>query len=369
MWGAPAVTFLLWLLFLALVLCILGLALRFFDRVPRAVSFRVSLAWTGFWMVLALAFGLLVHGVYEHHVWGFGEDPAYPVTGAAAMSAFLTAYLVETFLNLDNVFAIALIFTHYGVRLRMQYRVLYWGVLAALVVRGVLIGLGAQLYQVFPWFNYALGALLLLCAGRLLLARHQGPKPDRNMFVYLTQKILAVAPTSDGGHFFLRQNGHILATPLFIALLLVESTDFAFAVDSIPAGFAVTQDPFLVFTSNVFAMLGMRSLYFALLGVIDRFYYLRASVVVFLLFMGAKMLLIDKLYVPVPVTLAVLALILGIGVYASIRSEKRQPGPLVGPYAGDLEEYAMFTLRQARKVIVLMVGSTIILIGIAMLVL
>lgn len=361
-------TSILWLLYLVAILSILAAALRFFDRTPRVVSFRVALAWTGFWMMLALSFSFVVHYVYEQRVWGFGLNPAFPQTGSDALLAFLGAYFIETCLHLDNVFAMALIFSHYGIRLRMQYRVLYWGVLAALLVRGGLIGACGATFLYVPWFHVALGGALVLSMVRLLIARHDRFSKNGNLLVWATRKIFPAATTS-GGHFFVREDGRWKVTSLFIALVLIETADVVYALDSIPAAFVITRDPFLIFTSNVFAILGMRSMYFALMMLIDRFYYLRTSLVVVLAFMTMQMFLLNVMRVPIPLTMGVVGAIMAAGVVGSLRSKKWKPEPLVGPLADDIDEYARLTWRQARKVIVLVVGSTLMLIGVAMILL
>lgn len=362
-------TSLMWLIFIASLLLILMAALRVFDRAPRVVSFRVSLAWTAFWMVLAIAFSIVIRTVYHHQLWGFGIEPGYPHSGEQAMAAFLGVYFLETCFNLDNVFGAALIFTHFGVRLRLQYRVLYWGVLAAFLVRGLMIGFFAQGYQWFPWFNFVLGAVVLLCAMRLLIARHERVRPAHNLAVRAARRLLPVTEGTEGGRFFARIDGRWFITPLFIALLLIESSDTVFAFDSVPASFAVTRDPFLIFSAHTFAILGMRSLYFALLGFIDRFYYLRASLVALLVIMAVQLFAQDYAHVPLLLLITLAVAVMGIGVIASIFSEKRPPEPLAGAYTDELEEYALLTWRQGRKVVVLVVGSTVVLVGVAMILL
>ena len=362
-------TYLLWLAYILALAGILLGALYLSYRMPRVISFRVALAWAAFWALLTLAFSFVIHHVYDHRVWGFGLEAGLPETGAQAMGAFLTAYAIETCLNLDNVFAAALIFAHFRIPLRLQYRVLFWGVIAAIAVRGVLIGLGAQLFQSFEGFHYVLAIILIGSAIRLMLLRFRPSPPEQRLLVRAATRLLPLSTGASAGQFFARVQGRLTITPLFAALLLIESSDLVFAFDSIAASFAITRDPFLVFTANTFAMLGMRALYFALVGIIDRFHYLRASLVALLLFLSAKMLAFDAMPLSLPHTISGLVLIMATGLLLSMRSKRRPPEALVGAYAQDIEEYARFTWRQARKVIVLMVGGTVIVIGVAMLLL
>jgi tellurite resistance protein TerC len=263
-----------WVVFIAAVVFFLALDLGFFHRKAHVVKTKEALAWTGFWLLLALIFaGTLFLKNRKDGV------------------EFFTGYFIEVSLSMDNVFVIALIFAHFQVPAQYQHRVLFWGVLGALAVRGLMIGLGVALITRFEWILYVLGGFIVLTGIRMLLAGDAGFKPGENRVAWLARRILPIAPDFDGQKFFTRQNGRRMLTPLFLVLLLVETADVVFAVDSIPAIFGVTRQPFIVFSSNVFAILGLRSLYFVLAGAMKLFRYLNTGLAVVLVFIGAKMLI------------------------------------------------------------------------------
>jgi tellurite resistance protein TerC len=227
---------------------------------------------------------------------------------------------------MDNLFVIALIFTYFGIPPALQHRVLYWGILGALILRGLMIVAGAALIARFEWVIYIFGGLLLITALRLLRAGSEKVDPDRNLLVRAARRLYPVTSEFHGHHFFVKVEGIRTATPLFVALVAVESTDLLFAFDSIPAIFAITRDPFLVFTSNVFAVLGLRSLYFALAGMVERFHYLKPALVTVLAFIGVKMLLSHHLRIPTGISLTFIASILAVGVGASLLSPAERDG-------------------------------------------
>ncbi|MFH2002395.1 MAG: TerC family protein [Planctomycetota bacterium] len=317
----------LWLGFLAFVLGLLALDLGVFNRKIHVITPREALAWTAFWVALALGFNFLVYYLYEHHWLGVGLEIGHELTGRQAALQFFTGYVVEKSLSLDNVFVIALIFVYFRVPLKLQHRVLFWGVLGALVLRGMMILGGAALINRFDWIIYVFGGFLIATAVKLLLARHDNVEPERNLLVRLARRIYPITDDFAGERFFSKVGGRISITPLFLALIVVESTDVLFAVDSIPAIFAITRDPFLVFTSNVFAILGLRSLYFALAGVMDKFRYLKLSLVFVLAFVGVKLILSHHYSMPTPVSLAVIGGILLIGIFASILGARQDRKP------------------------------------------
>ncbi len=314
----------LWIGFLAFILALLALDLGVFHRKAHAVGLREALVWSGVWMGLGFAFNVFVYFGYERHWLGMGLPNTEP-DGRAAAVMFFTGYVVEKSLSVDNVFVIALIFSYFGVPAVSQHRVLYWGILGALVLRGAMILLGSALITEFHWVLYVFGALMLFTAAKMLLVR-QEPDPKNTWLVRLARRLFPVTNDFAGQRFAVRANGKWALTPLALALVAVESTDLLFAVDSVPAIFAITQDPFLVFSSNVFAMLGLRSLYFALAGIMDKFYYLKLSLAVLLALVGVKMLLKDVLHA-VPgltyYTLGVIALVLTAGVVASLLRAQR----------------------------------------------
>ncbi|MCA9436818.1 MAG: TerC/Alx family metal homeostasis membrane protein [Candidatus Omnitrophica bacterium] len=359
----------LWVGFVMLILFLLALDLGVFHRKDHAFGVGEALAWTAFWVALALAFNVSVYHIYENHWLGVGLEVGHELSGWDAALQFFTGYVVEKSLSLDNIFVIALIFSYFGVPLQYQHRVLFWGILGALVLRGVMIGLGAVLIHRFDWVVYVFGVLLIVTAAKLLVARHDNLKPDSNPMVKLVRRYYPVTEDFHEAKFFVRDSGKTAVTPLFLALAAVESSDVVFAIDSIPAIFAITRDPFLVFTSNVFAILGLRSLYFALAALMERFRYLKMSMVFLLAYVGVKMLLSHHYPIPTPVSLAFIFGILSVGILASAIGAKRDTAKLVSPVSADLESLGAITFKQAKKVVVLIVGSTLIVFGVAMLVL
>jgi len=360
----------IWIGFILGVLGLLALDLGVFHRASRVISIREALAWTLFWVVLALVFNVGVYFLYRDHLLGIGLHVGHELSGQQAALQFFTGYLIEKSLSLDNIFVIALIFTYFGIPAAYQHRVLFWGILGALVMRGAMIAAGAALIQRFDWVVYVFGGLLIATAIKMLVVRHDNIAPERNWLVRLARRLYPVSESLHGDHFFARlPTGQRAMTPMFLVLLIVESTDVLFAVDSIPAIFAVTRDPFLVFTSNVFAILGLRSLYFALAGMMHQFQYLKASLVFVLAFVGVKMILSHHHPIPTAVSLAVIVGIIAVGVLASIWNSRSDPAPLVSPLAGELGALAQLTWRQARRIATIVIGSTVLLIGVAMLVL
>jgi tellurite resistance protein TerC len=358
-----------WAGFLAFVLGLLALDLGVFHREIRAIRTGEALAWAGFYMSLALAFNVLVFFLYDRNWLGVGVSVGHPLDGHTAALQFLTGYLLEQSLSLDNVFIIALIFSYFRVPLAYQHRVLFWGILGALLMRGAMIGLGAALIARFDWIIYVFGGILILTAVRMLLAGNEEPDPEMSPVIRLARRLYPVTPELHGERFFVDLSGRRAATPLFLVLLMVESSDVLFAVDSIPAIFAVTQDPFLVFTSNVFAILGLRNLYFAIAPLLNRFKYLKQSLVFILAFVGVKMILAHSQPIPTITSLSMIVGILGVGILASALAAGREAAPLTSPLASDFETLARVTLGAARKIIALAVGSTILILGIAMIML
>ena len=265
----------LWIAFNVFILGMLALDLGVFHRKTHVVSLKESLAWTVVWVFLALAFNV---GVWHY-------------AGSAKALEFFTGYLIEKSLSVDNIFVFALLFSYFAVPAKYQHKVLFWGILGALMMRAIMIVAGAALISNFSWIIYIFGAFLILTGIKMIVKREEEIHPERNPVVRGFKKVMPVTPDYRGDKFFIRENGIRMATPLFVVLLLVEFTDLIFAVDSIPAIFAVTNDPFIVYTSNVFAILGLRSLYFALAGVMDKFHYLKIGLGLVLAFVGAKMLL------------------------------------------------------------------------------
>ncbi|MCE9580113.1 MAG: TerC family protein [Deltaproteobacteria bacterium] len=298
--GSP----LLWLGFIGFVLGMLAIDLGVFHRKTHAVSMREALTWSGVWIGLALLFGagLTVFSDGQHGV------------------EFFTGYLIEKSLSVDNIFVFVVIFAALRIPAELQHRVLFWGILSALVLRAAMIVAGAALFAKFHWLMYVFGGFLILTGVKLVLARNAAHDPSEGWAMRLIRRVVPSSPRLDGQKFFTRENGKRLATPLFLALLLVELSDVLFALDSIPAIFAVTTDPFIVFTSNIFAILGLRSLFFLLAGMVDRFRYLKLGLAGVLVFVGAKMILVDVMHLPPVASLAIIAAILGASVIASLRA-------------------------------------------------
>lgn len=308
-----------WIGFLILVFILLALDLGVFHKKDKAIGTKEALLWTAFWIFLSLVFNLFIYFAYEHHWLGIGLHVGHNLGGHEAALKYFTGYVIEKSLSLDNIFVIAMIFAYFNVPNIYQHRVLFWGILGALIMRGIMIAAGAVLIERFDWMIYVFGAFLIFTAIRMLLQKDEEVHPDDNPLVKLARKIYPVTNYYEGHKFFTFQNGKRAITPLFLVLLVIESTDVIFAVDSIPAIFAVTTDPYIVFTSNVFAILGLRSLYFALAAMISKFRYLKVSIVIVLIYVGIKMLISQLYHIPTLLSLTIILLILGIGIVASLK--------------------------------------------------
>ncbi len=322
----------IWVGFIALILGLMSLDLFVLNRKAHEIRTREALGWTGMFVTLALCFNALVYFMYQHHWLGIGEVVGEHLSGQDAAIKFFTGWVVEYSLSLDNIFVFAVIFQYFAVPPVYQHRVLFWGILGALVMRGVMIAAGTALIERFSWIIYLFGALLIATANKMLFTQHDQIDPARNPLVRLAQRIYSVTPSIGGKEFFVRlADGRWAMTPLFLVLLVVESTDVLFAVDSIPAIFAITTDPFLIFTSNVFAILGLRSLYFALAGMMKQFRYLKFSLVFVLAYVGVKMIAGHALKspenpepIPTGFSLAVIAVTLATGILASVMAPSRR---------------------------------------------
>jgi tellurite resistance protein TerC len=297
----------LWVGFNLFVLAMLALDLGVFHRKTHVVTFKESISWTVVWVAMAMLFNLGI----AHFM---GNDKGLE---------FFTGYVIEKSLSVDNVFVFALLFSYFAVPALYQHKVLFWGILGALVMRAVMIVLGAALITKFSWVIYIFGGFLILTGIKMIVKRDEEIHPGRNPVVRWFKRLMPVTPDYRGDKFFVREDGVRKATPLFVALLLVEISDVIFAVDSIPAIFAVTKDPFIVYTSNVFAILGLRSLYFALAGVMDKFHYLKIGLGVVLTFVGVKMVLAHTAWkIDTHVSLGVIVLVLATSVVMSLLRPK-----------------------------------------------
>lgn len=292
----------IWIAFNIFVVCMLALDLLVFHRHAHVVKVKEALLFSAFWIALALAFNVVIW-------WWQGPEVALQ---------FFTGYLIEKSLSIDNLFVFLLIFSYFAVPSIYQHRVLFWGVLGALVMRFVFIVAGAALLARFHWLIYVFGVFLIFTGLRMARKGDEEIHPEKNPVVNFVRRLMPVTPDYQGGRFFIRDMGRLMATPLFIVLVMVETTDVIFALDSIPAIFAITTDPFIVYTSNVFAILGLRSLFFALAGVMVMFHYLKLGLSAVLTFIGAKMVLVDFLHIPIGISLLIIAGILIASVVASL---------------------------------------------------
>ena len=302
-----------WAIFVGAVVVFLLLDLGVFHRKAHEVKFKEALAWSTVWFVLAFVFGFFIAPHMAEH-WTPVER-----------NEFITGYIIELSLSMDNVFVIALIFQYFRVPLKYQHRVLFWGILGALVMRGVMIWLGTELINRFQFFLYILGAFLLFTGIKMVFTGDDDEiEPEKNFFVKLTRRFFPVTTTFHESHFAIKEKGRWVLTPLALVLVMVETTDLIFAVDSIPAIFGVTTKPFIVFTSNVFAILGLRSLYFVLAGAIGFFRYLKIGLSLVLCFIGFKMLIAKWHHIDTKVSLFVVAAIIGTSILMSLIASKRE---------------------------------------------
>ncbi len=304
--GSP----ILWIGFVVFILGMLGLDLGVFHRKAHTVRMSEALIWTGVWIGLAMLFNL---GVY---LW-FGEKIALE---------FLTGYLIEKSLSVDNIFVFLVIFSAFAVPSAVQHRVLFWGIIGALLMRALLIVVGAALIQNFHWVMYVFGALLVITGLRLLFRNEGELHPDDNRLVRLVRRFVPMTDGYRDAHFSVVEKGRRLATPLLLVLIVIEMTDLVFAVDSIPAIFAITTDPFIVFTSNIFAILGLRSMYFLLASVLEKLRYLKVGLALVLMFVGTKMLIMDIYKIPILISLSVVATLIGGSiVFSLLHPGKQEP--------------------------------------------
>ena len=316
-----------WIGFVFFIIFLIALDLGVVNRRPHAIPLKEALRWSALWIALGVGFCFVIYDGYAHHRFGLGTWPdaidGHLNDGPTAAAKYLAGYVLEKALSVDNLFVIAVIFRFLAVPPERQHRVLLWGILGAMSMRGIMIGVGAELVRHYHWVLYLFGAFLLITGLRLLAFPERPQDPGRNPVVRLARRFLPLTPRYDGGRFWTRENGRRVLTPLALALLLVETGDAMFAVDSIPAVFGVTADPLLVFTSNIMAILGLRSLYFALAGLLDRFHYLKVSLAIILLVVGGKMLAARWIHpllggYAIAILLGLVAAILGAGMVASL---------------------------------------------------
>jgi tellurite resistance protein TerC len=303
-----------WIALLAVICGLLIADLLIVHRTPHVITFKEAAIESAVWITIGLSFTFVM--LWWH--------------GGTAAGEYLSGYLIEKSLSVDNVFVWAVIFSYFGVPQKYQFRVLFWGIFGALVLRGMFIFAGVALLDAFSWVLYVFGAFLLITAFRV--ARHQDAEvhPENNPVLKLVRKVVPSSNEYDGQKLFTKRTGRLLATPLFAVLILVETTDVVFAVDSIPAILAVSREPFIVFSSNAFAILGLRSLYFLLAGMAGRFRYLNVGLGVILAFVGIKMLIVEWVHLPTWLSLSVIALVLTITIVTSLRADRRDERAQIG---------------------------------------
>lgn len=301
---------LLWVVFTIVIVAMLALDLGVLQRTPHEVKLREALTWSAVWIGLAMAFLVLVY------FW----------RGQQVALEFLTCYLIEESLSVDNLFVFLVIFSYFNVPKHLHHKVLFWGIVGAVVMRAAFIVAGVAVLERFEWLVYVLGALLIVTGIRMAAHQDQEIHPERNPVLRIFRRYFPVTEGYEGNSFFVRKAARTLATPLFVVLIVVETTDVAFAIDSVPAALSITLDPFVVFTSNIFAILGLRSLYFALAGVMPMFVYLHYGLSVILVFTGVKMIAAHWVRIPIGVALGVVAGVLVISVVASVLRARRERG-------------------------------------------
>ncbi|MBK0368379.1 TerC family protein [Flavobacterium agrisoli] len=309
-----------WISFLALVVVILALDLGVFNKTPHIISSKEASKWTLIWVSLSFLFSGVIYWLYSNE---YINNPDQLKPAVASMK-FITGYLIELSLSIDNIFVIAIIFSSFKIAQKYQHRVLFWGILGAIVFRGIMIFFGVMLINKFTWTTYVFGLFLLFTAIKMLFSKDEEDFHPKDSFVYKTLgKIIPMTSETDGENFFIRNNkGKKAATPLFVALIVIEVMDVLFAIDSVPAILAITSDPFIVFSSNIFAILGLRSMYFFLANMLEKFSQLEYSLIAILSFVGLKMLLHQFIHIPEWASLGFIALSLIIGILVSLQKNK-----------------------------------------------
>lgn len=310
----------LWFLFIALIFGLLALDLGVFHKTKETVSMKESVKWTAIWVSVALLFGLAVYWIYDVNWYGINKHGMRPVE---AMLDYYTGYLIEESLSLDNIFVIALVFKYFKIEPKYQHNILFWGIIGAVVFRLIMILVGAAFVRNFEWATYVFGGILVYSALKMIKDDDESEDFKESFAVRLLSKMFKIDWTIRDGRYFVIQNGKRVATAFFAALIVVEFSDIIFAVDSIPAIFSITTDPFIVFTSNIFAILGLRNLYFFLAGMLDKFKYMKFALIGVLFFVGVKMLIVHYYKIPTSVSLIViLGLLVGGVLYSIYRNRK-----------------------------------------------
>ena len=359
-----------YLSFVGLVLLLLSLDLGVFHRKAHAVSFRESAIWSAVWITLALLFNL---ALYNYALWKFPQDPrlmaipGFDPHAAAWRVAleYLTGYVVEKSLSVDNIFVFVMVFSYFGVPAKYQHRVLFYGILGALGFRAIFVTLGAALMQ-YHWVVLIFGVFLLITGVKIFVAKEKPVKPEKNLLIRLLRRLIPVTHEREGSKFFVRKNGALFATPLLVCLVFLEATDIVFAVDSVPAIFALTNEPLLVFTSNIFAILGLRSLYFMLAGAVDKFHMLKYGLGVVLVFVGLKMVWLDGMFggkFPVSVSLGIIAAVITASIVLSLLVPKSRDdvGETPAELSGSVKNVSVTNLHVVPQIPLKMWGLYLLL--------
>ncbi len=353
------------LVFILSVICMLALDLGLARRRMTHLTYYDAIAQSAFWIMIGLSFAIVIFFTFEYD-W-FAHTPAYADTsGKQAVIEYLTTYIVEKALSLDNLFVIALIFSTLQIPIHLQQRVLLWGILGAIVFRGIMIFGGIALINAFTWMNYLFGGLLLFSAVKLLANQNKPYSIDNNPLVGFLTKYLPVHTDTHNGHFFTRDNGKFFVTPLFVAMLLVESADVLFAFDSIPAVITISRDPFIVYSSNIFAILGLRALYFVLASALQKLHYLRLGLIIILIYIGIKMLISHYYTINTLTSLVVILSILILAVLMSLQKEDHADFIESSPLAGDLGKIYHLTYGGLKRILILVIGISVLVVGIIM---
>lgn len=310
-----------WIIFLGFIFLFLALDLGVFNKTPHIISSKEAGMWTGIWVSLSFLFSGVIYWLYQNN---YIANPDHYKPAVASMK-YITGYLIELSLSVDNIFVIAVIFASFKIPQKYQHRVLFWGILGAIVFRGLMIFFGVMLINKFSWMTYLFGAFLIFTAVKMLFKGEEEEFNPKKSFVYRSlRKIMPVTSHADREHFFVKRRHITAATPLFVALIVIEVMDMLFALDSVPAILAITSDPFLVFSSNIFAILGLRSMYFFLANMLEKFSYLEYSLIAILTFVGIKMLVVHYYKFPEWVSLGFIAVSLAVGIAVSLKMASRE---------------------------------------------
>lgn len=350
---------------LILVIGLIAFDLGVIHRRAQNITYYEALIQSGFWIGLGLAFSIVIYFSYEYR-WFVTSDSTAMISGKQATIEYLTAYIVEKTLSLDNLFVIALIFESLRIPLRFQHRVLVWGILGAILFRGLIIYAGISLMNQFTWMIYVFGAILMFSALKLL-ANHQKPaSTERNLLVRFITRHLPVSDNYEQGQFLTRENGRLHITTLFVAILLIETADLLFAVDSIPAVIAISREPIIVYSSNVFAILGLRALYFVLANALLKLRYLKLGLILILLFIGSKMFLSHIYPISAIASLIIITSILTLAIVFSLRHKHLPDFIESSPLAKDIGRIYEITYGGLKSIVILVIGISVLLIGIIM---